>query len=951
MIGIMYLENSDAAGDPPYNWDRDQGLTNPYVQGLALRTQWNRVEPHEHADANDFYWDYLDEGVARAAAQGKKVSISVQAGVETPQWVYDAGAPVFMVTEQYGYSAITDGVTTAGSTTVRSAGDTAAWDSSASVGLQIFGGSIPAGATIVSVNSSSKVTISAPATESARGVAITTAMIEPMPLPWDPIFQQKWRAFIQALAARYGNNPNVAYVTMGGPGRRRESYFCFTPYDMDYFINTLGGLPNWELGVKWIIDQYGTYFPNTPFILAMANPIPTDDGDASLDAVVAYGAAQYPGNHFGVMSCGLQYPSGPDPGSNGAQWIPFLSPTSTVGFCFYGPQGPYTDPATGRFMLDLGLERGYNFGAHFIEVYALDCNIPILAPVLTAWGAILTTTPPIPIAPSGLTATATSSSSINLGWIDNASNEVGTRIERSIGSNANYAFLTNMATNATTFTDTGLLDGRQYYYRVLAFNAGGSSTYSNKQSTVTPLNSPTSLTATAVSSSQINLTWSDNSSSESGYKIEQSAVDNLHYTEVGTVGANITSYSASGLNEGTKYYYRVRAYNAIAISNYSNEKNATTLWNIPVPPSGLRITTIQSNRIIIAWIDNSNNETGFRIQRKGAAGAYADIGTTGANATTYTDNDEALLDGTLYYYRVCATNSAGDSAYSNEVNGTTALAKPTSASATAISSSRIDLTWIDNSVSETGYKIERKKLFGGTYAEIAQVSANVQNYRDTGLDSNTKYYYRVRATNGTLDSDYSNEPSATTFLDAPAPPSNLTITSVSSNRVSLSWMDNSDNETGFKIQRKEGVTGTYIDITTTGANVTSYNDNDTALKDGTLYYYRVAATNATGDSVFSNAASGATALAKPTSASATAMSSSRIDLTWIDNSVSETGYKVERKRLFGGTYSEIAQVGANVHSYRDTGLDSNTKYYYRIRATNGTLDSDYSNEPNATTFR
>ena len=44
-------------------------------------------------------------------------------------------------------------------------------------------------------------------------------------------------------------------------------------------------------------------------------------------------------------------------------------------------------------MLDLGLERGFNFGAHFIEVYALDCNIPILAPVLVAWGAILTTTP------------------------------------------------------------------------------------------------------------------------------------------------------------------------------------------------------------------------------------------------------------------------------------------------------------------------------------------------------------------------------------------------------------------------------------------------------------------------------------------------------------------------------------------------------------------------------
>src|SRR6266699_3963146 len=154
MIGIMYLENADSLGDPIHDWSTDPALTNPYVQGIALRTHWDRVEPHEHADPNDFYWDYLDQGVAAAAAHGKKVSISVTAGVTCPQWLFDAGSPAFYVTEQYGYSAITDGVTTAGSTTVISAGDTAGWDSSVSVGLQIFGGSIPAGATIVAVNSS-----------------------------------------------------------------------------------------------------------------------------------------------------------------------------------------------------------------------------------------------------------------------------------------------------------------------------------------------------------------------------------------------------------------------------------------------------------------------------------------------------------------------------------------------------------------------------------------------------------------------------------------------------------------------------------------------------------------------------------------------------------------------------------------------------------------------------
>jgi titin len=249
---------------------------------------------------------------------------------------------------------------------------------------------------------------------------------------------------------------------------------------------------------------------------------------------------------------------------------------------------------------------------------------------------------------------------------------------------------------------------------------------------------------------------------EDGYKIEQSPVDDLHFVEIHVTGPNATSYNVTGLNAGTKYYYRVRAYNSITTSAYSSEKNATTLSTIPVAPSGLTITTLLSSKIIIAWTDNSNNETGFKIQRKGATGAYTDITTTGANATTYSDT--SVTDGTLYYYHVSATNSAGDSAYSNEVSGTTPLAKPTAATATAVSSSQINLTWIDNSASETGYKIERKRLLGGTYSQIAQVVANVQSYSDvTGLDPNTKYYYRIRATNGTLNSDYSNEPSATTF--------------------------------------------------------------------------------------------------------------------------------------------------------------------------------------------
>jgi len=192
--------------------------------------------------------------------------------------------------------------------------------------------------------------------------------------------------------------------------------------------------------------------------------------------------------------------------------------------------------------------------------------------VLTAWGALLTTTPPMPIAPSGLTATATSSSTIDLGWRDNAINEIGQRIERSVGSSNNYALLTNVGANITAFTDSQLVDGTKYYYRLQAFNTGGFSTYSSQRWATTPLNSPTSLTATVVSSSQVNLNWTDNSMSETGYLVERKETSTGNYAQIGSVGMNVQSYTDRyNFRSGTRYYYRVRATNGRIYSGYSNQ--------------------------------------------------------------------------------------------------------------------------------------------------------------------------------------------------------------------------------------------------------------------------------------------------------------------------------------------------------------------------------------------
>ncbi len=111
-----------------------------------------------------------------------------------------------------------------------------------------------------------------------------------------------------------------------------------------------------------------------------------------------------------------------------------------------------------------------------------------------------------------------------------------------------------------------------------------------------PPTAPSALTATAISSSQIDLTWSDNSNNESGFSIERKTGAGGNYAEVTTVGAGVESYQDTGLAASTTYYYRVLAYNTGGDSAYSNEASDTT------PPDGGGGTTMYVESIIVEWV-------------------------------------------------------------------------------------------------------------------------------------------------------------------------------------------------------------------------------------------------------------------------------------------------------------------------------------------------------------
>lgn len=191
-----------------------------------------------------------------------------------------------------------------------------------------------------------------------------------------------------------------------------------------------------------------------------------------------------------------------------------------------------------------------------------------------------------------------------------------------------------------------------------------------------------------------------------------------------------------------------------------SRSDVEVVFTIPTPPAAptdLSATPNGANRIDLAWTDNAGNETGFKIERKlGAGGAWEQIDTVGANAVSYSDT--TTVGNATYYYRVCAYNADGDSIWSNESSATAIQAPPTGLSV-APSGQTVNLTWTDNAIDESGYKVERMPE-GGAYSQIGTAAQSATSYADEELPPGT-YSYRVCAYNDYGDSVYSNEAGVT----------------------------------------------------------------------------------------------------------------------------------------------------------------------------------------------
>lgn len=538
----------------------------------------------------------------------------------------------------------------------------------------------------------------------------------------------------------------------------------------------------------------------------------------------------------------------------------------------------------------------------------------VLPLLLLACGGT-TTTPALPGAPTGLSATG-QTARIDLAWTA-AVGATSYLVRRSTTAGGPYD--DRGTASGTSTSDTGLPAASTFFYVVRAVNAAGQGADSNEASATTspaaqPPAAPTGLTATGLDG-HIDLAWSASTGATS-YLVRRGTTAGGPYADKGTPSG--TTFSDTGLAAGATFFYVVRAVSAAGQSGDSNEASATTTIPVLPPdvPAGLSATPGNA-QISLAWTA-SVRATSYEVFRGTAPGGpYTSIATPADLGFT----DTGLTDGTLYTYVVRALGPGGPSANSSEVSATTAPAVPTGLTAQG-GVGQITLGWTA-SAAATGYEVSRGSAVGGPFTLLASPSATA--FVDSGLAAGATFYYVVRATLAGLQSGDSGAAGATT-----APPAPTGVVATRGNgAVGLNWTA-APGATSYGIRTSATTGGPYVDAGSTAA--TSFTVS--GLANEVKVFLVVRAVNAAGTADSAEVSATPTGVPDPPTNLGAAPGDAQVTLSWTEVATA-TGYRVHRSTTQGTAASTgfIAQVA---HSpFVDTGTGgpvNGTTYYYALEA-------------------
>ena len=492
---------------------------------------------------------------------------------------------------------------------------------------------------------------------------------------------------------------------------------------------------------------------------------------------------------------------------------------------------------------------------------------------------------------------------------------------------------------------------------------------------------PTSLTATASGTARINLSWTaparDGGTPLTGYRIEESPDGTSSWTDLVTDTTNTrTTYSHAGLSGGTTRHYRVSAINSNGAGAPSSVDSATTGTSVPGAPTALSARASGTTQVDLSWTapasDGGSPVTGYRIEESpdGNSSWTTLVATTGSPATTYSRT--GLPSGATRHYRVSAVNTNGAGAPSNTAStttGTTVPGAPTSLTAAASGTARIDLSWTapasDGGIRITGYRIESSLGSGSSWTVLVATTGNTRTtYSDTGLSGGTTRYYRVSAINTNGTGAPSNVDGATTGTTVPDAPTDLTARVSGNTQIDLSWArpasDGGSAITGYRIEISSDGGSSWTDrVANTRSPHRAYSHIVAA---GATRHYRVSAISAKGTSAHSNVASATTVLrtvrfAADSYTAREGGAAATVAVVLSGPAPAPVTIPLTREHLSGATEADYSGVPAGVTfaagQARQTFTvtvteDSDQDGLKRLRLQFGTLPSGYASRPHRT---
>ncbi|UCE39148.1 MAG: right-handed parallel beta-helix repeat-containing protein [Thermoplasmata archaeon] len=503
------------------------------------------------------------------------------------------------------------------------------------------------------------------------------------------------------------------------------------------------------------------------------------------------------------------------------------------------------------------------------------------------------------------------------------------------------------------YIDFDLIDGQEYYYRISAANSTNESGLSEPvkgiPGDILPPMPPTNLTAVrGYSEDSLVLIWHAVGDEDvMGYNVYRAETPDGEFELIAKLGLQ-NEYTDYGLETYTTYYYKVTAFDEVPNESEYSKMASNTTWDTepPITPEDLKIEVIPTgNTLNLSWISNAEDDFNHYTVYIGTNNLTFNVEATVPPSPHPYYLDTNLTNGKMYYYKLSASDyRPNESPLSESIAGMpmdTIIPSPPTGLIVSYNPNpdALNLSWNPNSEEDVvGYNIYRSESSGGPYTLVTTVGL-VAKFQDIGLASDIVYYYVITAFDEVPNySTFSNEANGTTTDTVPpAAPKNVIVTPMpEGNALNISWDQNTELDLDhYNLFRSTNNVSFQL-----RAMIPAGKDYflDTELADGVTYYYALSAFDEVpNESLLSKIANGTPAdimaPAEPTGLVVTlGPTQDSLNLTWDLNSESDmAGYFIYRSEMPGGPYSYIDSVGLITH-YQDTGLSSETTFYYVIQA-------------------